>query len=168
MKFALEIILITLIIFSGCTKSDEDNKEHSMSGMDEGQVVMKQIDYDSLRLVLNELSDSVSHDMMNVEHRMTLVEAAYDTATGSIFSVGSGTLPIDAETPAIAMKYAERAAKLQALRMAANIKTWSLYPTRMDTMPMDVALPPATIVSKDVSTDSTINLLVKIDSQGIR
>ncbi|MBN1154022.1 hypothetical protein JXB12_03795 [candidate division KSB1 bacterium] len=167
MKFKLVLILSVILLATECSKSDKEETEYSLPGKSEEQVAVKEVDYDSLRLLLDTLNQRVTNDIMNVEHRMTLVEAAYDTTEDIIYAIGRGKIPMNANPPEVAMRYAERAAELQAKRMAAYVKTWSLYPARIDTTPMIRYIPPGTIVSKQVTPDSTVEVLVKINAKDI-
>lgn len=168
MKLRLFTSFVLILVTLTCSKTDQEKTEHQMAGKLEEQVTLSELNYDSLRVLLDTLSQHINDDIMNVEHRMKLVEAAYDTSADVIYAIGHGKAPLNSASPEIAMRLAERAAEIEAKRMVANIKTWSLYPARIDTMPITSYIPPATIVAQHINPDSSVQVLLKVNANEIR
>jgi hypothetical protein len=165
------IILTCLLTAFMCVKKDAERTseaEYEISGSLEGQTSQQQIDYDSLLTVLDGMLDSISDEPGNIELRRLITQTAYDSANDVIIAPGEGKPLQNAATPTIAMKYAEKAATIKAYRLAAQIKTWIHDPAASDSNRGSMQLPPGRVLSRKVTRDSTVQVLVEVNAADLK
>jgi hypothetical protein len=170
-KSQLIIILFLILILSFfCTKKEEEGQqkaieeeEFTISSSMEGQAQRININYDSLLIVVDNLTEMVTKYPTDIDLRKKLVFTCYDTANNIILASGRGTPLITARTPTLAMNYAHKAAVIQAYRWAAYLREWRLDPTTPDLDKISGDLPSGRVVSKNILPDSTVQVLVEVN-----
>lgn len=160
-------LMLTLCLYCSKGKQKEKQKpseeeEYSITSNVEGQLYDVNINYDSLLTVIGQLTEMVSSYPNDFELRKNLVSTCYDTLSDIILASGRGRPLISARTPTLAMKYAEKAATIDAYRWAAYIKKWHLNPTTPDIGKLSVEVSAGQVVSKKVLPDSTVQVLVAV------
>ncbi|MBD3287556.1 hypothetical protein GF337_02020 [candidate division KSB1 bacterium] len=166
-------LLLTLLIgMSGCSKDEKEKEqlqstaekevEYSLSGETESQLYEIEMNYDSLMYVFEERLKTLQENPDNIEARKQLVEAGYDQQHSRVLAFGEGVPPENAQTPSLALNYAEKAAKIEAYRWAYQIKKWHADPTNNDSSVTGAELPSAKMLSKLVMPDSTVKVLVEL------
>jgi hypothetical protein len=170
----ISTILISILLMIGCSKKEEQYKTGELkpkeSTTDTSAVLTlkpKPINYDSMLVVVSELVEAIKNNPTNVDLRRELVAVSYDTAWGTILSAGVGKPFQEAETESIAMKYAEKAARDEALRWAAYIKRWSVDPTVPDLGSLNAEIQGGRVVAKKELPDSSVSVLIEIHSSDI-
>jgi hypothetical protein len=170
----ISTILIGIFLVIGCSKKEEQYKtgelapkESTTDTSDVLTIKPKPINYDSMLVVVSELVDAIKNNPTNVDLRRELVAVSYDTAWGTILSAGTGKPFQEAETESIAMKYAEKAARDDAIRWAVYIKKWSVDPTVPDLGSLKADIQGGRIVAKKELPDSSVSVLIEIHSSNI-
>lgn len=174
-KFHLKIILfICMALLIVCSKKEEQYKtgeltpkESTTDTSDVLTIKAQPINYDSMLVVVSELVEAIKNKPTDVDLRRELVAVSYDTAWGTILSAGIGKPSHEAETESIVMKYAEKAARDEALRWAAYIKKWSVDPTIPDLGSLKADIQGGRIVAKKEMPDSSVSVLIEIHSSNI-
>lgn len=170
----ISTILISIFIIIVCGKKEEQYKtgeltpkESTTDTSDVLTIKPKPINYDSMLVVVSELVEAIKNCPTDVDLRRELVAVSYDTAWGTILSAGTGKPSPEAETESIAMKYAERAARDEALRWAAYIKKWSADATIPELGSLKADIQGGKIVAKKQLPDNSVSVLVEIHSSKI-
>lgn len=168
-KKIFTFFLIFIVVISCSKKKEEtaEEKEYSTSSGMEGQVNRTDINYDSLLTVVDQATEMVAAYSTDINLRQKLVSISYDTSNGVIFASGRGRPRTDARTPTLAMRYAERAAQIEALKWAAYIEKWKLDPTTPDLGKISVEMPMGRVVAKKVLLDSTVQVLVEVKTENM-
>lgn len=165
--------LICALLVIGCSKKEEYQtgeitpEESTQDTSDVLTIKPKPINYDSMLVVVGDLIAAIKNNPTNVGLRRDLVAASYDTTWETIISAGFGKPSQQAETESVALKYAERAAKADALRWSAYIKRWAIDPTFPDLDSLNVDIQGGKVVAKKTLPDSTVSVLVEIHSSKI-
>ena len=127
------IFFLSLILSISCTKEKEEGQhkaieeeEYAISSSMEGQTQRINVNYDSLLIVVDQLTEMVSANPSDVNLRKELVSTCYDTLNDIIVASGRGKPLTTARTPTLAMNYAQKAATIEAYRWVAYIKKWQL------------------------------------------
>jgi hypothetical protein len=170
-----KIIIFTcliLILAIGCSKdkkeSSEELEEYSMSGSLEGQLLSRNVNYDSLSIAIAEITKSISLDPSCIECKKKLVDTCYDTLNQIIFVTGTGKPLKNARTASIAINYAEKAATIEAYRWAYYIKKWRMDPQYPKMQQLSTQIPGSQIITKNMLSDSTMQVLIAINAGNIR
>ena len=172
-KIQLILVLFFILVLSlGCSKKEEEQQqaveeEYSIPGGMEEQTQQVIINYDSLLTVVDQLTEMVAANPSDIELRKKLLSTCYDTVNNTIICTGKGTPLTNARTPTLAIKFAERAATIEAYRWAARLKKWQLDPKSPDTENLSIENLRGKIVSRSVLSDSTIQVLVEVSAANL-
>lgn len=177
MKLKIYLLMIVFFIcfalMIGCSKKEEYQTgelkpdELTKDTTDVLTIKPKAINYDSMLVIVSQLVEAIKANPTDIDYRRALVAASYDTTWETILSAGFGKPALEAETESIALKYAEQAAKMDALRWSAYIKRWAIDPTFPDLDSLKVEIQGGKVVAKKVLPDQTVSVLVEIHSSKI-
>jgi len=167
------VLFICISLIMGCGKKEEYQvgeltpKESTKDTTDDVLTIKPSpINYDSMLVVISELVEAIKENPTDIDYRRELVAVSYDTTWDAILSAGFGKPSPEAETEAIAIRNAERAATADALRWAAYIKRWAVNPDApLDSL--NVEIQHHRVVAKKVFPDQTVSVLVEIHSSKI-
>ena len=161
-------VIVSFSLVTNCSKEKKEpaeEKEYQVSMGVEGQKFSVESNYDSLLTEVNKLSEQISANPTDLSLKTRLVDVCYDSTINMIIAAGRGQPLSDAPTHAVAMNYAERAATIEALRWAANIKQWSHDPAKSLSQELDLTMPMGRVVSKTTLPDSTIQVLIVVNAE---
>ena len=166
----LFIILFSLLIFCSKKEQQESGQITQQEGMQSDSTVQtikpKAINYDSMLIVIGDLTKSVKENPTDINLRKKLVAACYDTTWETILAAGFGEPSEKDTSESISLKLTERAAKADAYRWAAYIKKWHSDPT-MPVGSISAEIKGSRIVAKKYLPNNTILVLAEIKSSRI-
>jgi len=171
--FLISLVILSLIVSIGCGKKEEHKTTEITKDETGGEdqfmetIKPKPINYDSMLIVISQLTDSIKNNMIDFELRQKLVSISYDTAWETILAAGIGKPFQDAETESIALKYAEQAATADAYRWAVYIKKWYIDPTFPEEGSLDIEIQGGRVVAKKGLPDQRVKVLIEIHSSKI-
>ena len=164
--FLLTFMMLAIILFS-CSKEKKSlqQEEQSGSSVTEQQKFEVSTNYDSLMIVVADLTTKIMADPSNISLRKALVSVCYDSNIDMIIAPGRGNPVQNAQTPSIAKEFALRAAKIEAYRWAYAIKQWHQDPAQPMPEMLNVKIPPARIVAQKTLPDNSVQILVVLSAQ---
>lgn len=171
---AITVFFLLTMLMMVCSKKEEPQRGESgnKEGAREDQLVETikpmPVNYDSILIIINGLTEAVKNNLADVELRKKLVDVSYDTTWDTILAAGFGKPVPTAETESIAMKYAEQAATLDAYRWAAYIKKWHFDPSAPEVGTITAGIQGGRVVAKTLLPDHSVSVLVEIQSSKIQ
>jgi len=164
----VSVLLLTLVVLFACSKKEEhkiasEEEEYSISSGMEGQTLRAKLNYDSLLVVVDELTEMVVANPGDIYLKEKLVDTCYDTTHKIIFASGRGKPLEGARTNTLAKNYAQKAAAIEAYRWALYIKKWRVNPAVPELGTLSGDLPSGHIVSKKELPDSSVQVLVEVN-----
>ncbi len=161
-------LLIIACCIWGCGKKEEPKvgelkPQESVADSlgDAWTIKPKPINYDSMLAVISDIVEAIRENPTDLDYRQQLIAACYDSVWDTILAAGTGKPQLDAETAAIAAKYAERAAIADALRWAGWIKRWTINPNApLDSL--EVHIQQHRVVAKKVLPDNQVVVLIEV------
>ncbi|MBN2010240.1 hypothetical protein JW960_12920 [candidate division KSB1 bacterium] len=130
MKYSTIVFAFTIVLLvSFCSRKDENQKkeqleEHSLSMDESVQQPWIHLNIDSLATTIDQFITEAALSPNDLEKRKQLVSYAIDQANHIIYATGTGIPQQQAASPSIALNYAKKAAKMEALRWATYINQW--------------------------------------------
>ena len=170
----ISIVFMSILLMIECSKKKEEYQTGEITPKESTEdttsvltIKPKPINYDSMLVVVSELVEAVKENPTDIDYRRELVAVSYDTTWEIILSAGFGKPSQEGETESIAMKYAERAATIDAWRWAAYIKRWSIDPKFPNLDTLNVEIQGGRVVAKKILPDKAVSVLVEIHSSKI-
>ncbi len=172
-SFYAVLFIILFFLFTFCSKKEqqESGQIAQQEGMQSDSTVQtikpKAINYDSMLIVIGDLTKYVKENPTDINLRQKLVAASYDTTWETILAAGFGKSSKKDSSESISLKLTERAAKADAYRWAAYIKKWSDDPTIPDIGSLSTEIRGGIIVAKKNLPDSTTMVLLEVQKSKI-
>ena len=171
--FYAVLFMILFSLFTFCSKKEqqESGQIARQEGIQTDSTVQtikpKAINYDSMLIVIGDLTKSVKENPTDINLRQKLVAACYDTTWETILAAGFGKPSKKDSSESISLKLTERAAKADAYRWAAYIKKWSDDPSTPEPGSISAEIQGGIVVAKKNLPDSTTMVLLEVKKSKI-
>jgi len=170
---AVLIIFVFSIIYTcGKKQQQEIMQMPKQEGEQSNSIVQtikpKAINYDSMLVIIGDLTQSIKENPTDINLRKKLVATSYDSTWETILAAGFGK-PSEKDTmESASMALAEQAAKADAFRWAAYIKKWSVDPAIPDIASLSAEIKGGIVVAKKNLPHRDIMILLEVKKSNIR
>lgn len=168
------IILILSVFIPGCEKKKEmetvefSRQEGVAHETDVPTIKPKPINYDSMFVVISQITAALKNEPTDINLRQELVSAGYDTAWETIMAVGFGEASSRASTESISEKFLQQAAAADAYRWAAYIKRWHENPAMPEFGAISTTIGGGKIVLQKRLSEDNFSVLIEVKSSKIQ